>query len=166
MPVRSLTGPAFRCHGCCLPRQGAAIALNTLGWCLTQLGSHREALACSRQALAVLQETGHQGGEAAAWNSVGFASHHLEARACYQRALAPARALGDRYHQSWMLVYLGEAQSALGRPPAAREAWQQALAILEELHHPEAAQVRSLLEVLPARQEGTRYHCDVSHAGS
>ncbi len=44
---------------------GAAIALNTLGWCLTQLGRHREALECSRQALGVLQETGHRGGEAA-----------------------------------------------------------------------------------------------------
>jgi DNA-binding SARP family transcriptional activator/tetratricopeptide (TPR) repeat protein len=148
-------------------RQGAAIALNALGWSLTQLGSHQEALVCSRQALAVLQEAGHQGGEAAAWNSVGFASHHLgrhrEALACYCRALALHRALGDRYHQSRTLVYLGEAHGALGRPSAAGDAWCQSLTILEELHHPEAAQVRSLLNELTAAP-GTLSRPRVAHA--
>jgi DNA-binding SARP family transcriptional activator/tetratricopeptide (TPR) repeat protein len=147
-------------------RQGAAIALNTLGWCLTQLGSHREALACSRQALAVLQETGHRGGEAAAWDSVGFASHHLgrhgEALACYRRALDLYRGLGDRYHLSRTLVYLGEVQEAVGNAAEAEDAWRQALAILEELHHPEASQVLSLLDGLAA----TRADRHVAHAGS
>jgi len=158
---------AFREAG---DRQGAAIALNAQGWCLTQLGSHQQALACSRQALAVLQETGHHGGEAAAWMTVGFASHHLgrdlEALACYQRALGLHRALGDRYHQSRTLVYLGEAHGALGSPAAARQAWRQALAILEELHHPEAAQVRSLLDGLPAPRSETPRQRHVAHAGS
>ena len=158
---------AFREAG---DRQGAAIALNTQGWCLTQLGSHQQALACSRQALAVLQETGHDGGEAAAWMTVGFASYHLgrhvEALACYQRALGLHRALGDRYHQSRTLVYLGEAHGALGSPAAARQAWRQALAILEELHHPEAAQVRSLLDGLQAPRSETPRERHVAHAGS
>jgi tetratricopeptide (TPR) repeat protein len=160
---------AFREAG---DRQGAAIALNTLGWCLTQLGSHREALACSRQALAVLQETGHRGGEAAAWDSVGFASHHLgrhgEALACYRRALDLYRSLGDRYHRSRTLVYLGEAQEAIGNSAEAGDAWRQALAILEELRHPEASQVRSLLDALTATaaQGGRRRDRHVAHAGS
>jgi tetratricopeptide (TPR) repeat protein len=146
------------------------MALNTQGWCLTQLGSHQEGLACSRQALAVLQETGHDGGEAAAWMTVGFASHHLgrdlETLACYQRALALHRELGDRYHQSRTLVYLGEAHHALGSPAAARQAWGQALAILEDLHHPEAAQVRSLLDGVPAPRSETPRRRQVAHAGS
>jgi DNA-binding SARP family transcriptional activator/tetratricopeptide (TPR) repeat protein len=158
---------AFRAAG---DRQGAAIALNAQGWCLTQLGSHQQALTCSRQALAVLQETGHDGGEAAAWMTVGFASHHLgrdlETLACYQRALALHRALGDRYHQSRTLVYLGETHRALGSPAAARQAWRQALAILEELHHPEAAQVRSLLDGLPAPWSEIPRRRQVAHAGS
>ncbi len=156
---------AFRGAG---DRQGAAIALNTVGWCLTQLGRHHEALACSRQALAVCQETGHSGGEAAAWDSAGFASHHLgrhrEALACYYRALALYRGLGDRYHQSRTLVYLGEAHGAIGSLRAAEDAWRQALAMLEELRHPEAAQVRSLLDGLTAT-EARLGPCRVAHAG-
>ncbi len=103
-----------------------------------------------------------------AWDSAGFASHHLgrhrEALACYHRVLALHRTLGDRYHQSQTLVYLGEAQGGIGRPSAARNAWRQALTILEELHHPDVARVRSLLDVPAARQAG-RDAALVAHAG-
>jgi hypothetical protein len=65
-----------------------------------------------------------------------------------------------------MLLYLGQARGALGSPSAARQAWRQALAILEELHHPEAADVRSLLDGLAAVPGATRRHPHVAHAGS
>jgi DNA-binding SARP family transcriptional activator len=150
---QSLEG--FRAAG---DRHGAAIALNTVGWCQTQLGSHQQALACSRRALAVFLENGHRSGEAAAWDSLGYASHqlgkHQEALACYRRALALYRQLGDRYNQSQTLVYLGEAHQAAGSASAAGDVWQQALAILEELHHPEAGQVRSRLAGLAAARSG------------
>jgi DNA-binding SARP family transcriptional activator/tetratricopeptide (TPR) repeat protein len=150
---QSLEG--FRAAG---DRLGAAIALNTVGWCQTQLGSHQQALACSRRALSVFLEDGHRSGQAAAWDALGHASHHLgqhqEALACYHRALALYRQLGDRYNQSQTLVYLGEAQRACGCPSAAGEAWQQALAILQDLHHPEAGQVRSRLDGLSAARPG------------
>jgi hypothetical protein len=63
-------------------------------------------------------------------------------------------------------VYLGEAHDVLGRPAAARQAWRQALAILEDLHHPEAAQVRSLLDGLQAPRSETPRERHVAHAGS
>jgi len=139
-------------------RHGAAIALNTVGWCQTQLGHHQQALACSRRALAVFLENGHRSGEAAAWDSLGYASHHLgqhqQALACYHRALMLYRQLGDRYNQSQTLVYLGEAHRASGSPAAAADVWQQALAILEEMHHPEVGQVRARLDDLAASRPG------------
>jgi tetratricopeptide (TPR) repeat protein len=139
-------------------RHGAAIALNTVGWCQTQLGHHQQALACSRRALAVFLENGHRSGQAAAWDSLGYASHHLgqhhQALACYHRALTLYRQLGDRYNQSQTLVYLGEAHQASGSSSAAGDVWQQALAILEEMHHPEVGQVRSRLDDLAASRHG------------
>jgi len=139
-------------------RHGAAIALNTVGWCQTQLGHHQQALACSRRALAVFLENGHHSGEAAAWDSLGYASHHLgqhqQALACYHRALTLYRQLGDRYNQSQTLVYLGEAHRASGSSGAAADVWQQALVILEEMHHPEVGQVRSRLDDLAASVPG------------
>jgi len=106
----------------------------------------------------VFLEKGHRSGEAAAWDSLGYASHHLgqhrEALACYERALALHRLLGDRYNQSQTLVYLGDTHRASGRPSVAGDAWQEALVILEELRHPEVGQVRSRLDRLAAAQSG------------
>ena len=44
-----------------------------------------------------------------------------------------------------MLSHLGDAQQATGDLESARRAWQQALAILGDLDHPDAQQVRDKL---------------------
>ena len=44
-----------------------------------------------------------------------------------------------------MLVHLGDAYHAAGDLDQARQAWEQALAILEDLHHSDADQVRARL---------------------
>jgi hypothetical protein len=44
-----------------------------------------------------------------------------------------------------VLTHLGDARHALGELPQAREAWQQALAILEDLQHPGAGPIRAKL---------------------
>jgi hypothetical protein len=70
------------------------------------------------------------------------------------------RELGDRYNQASVLIHVGENLSA-GQDRAsqhrasqdrasqdragARAAWREALAILEELNHPHADQVRDKL---------------------
>jgi|GEM_PF-4772242 hypothetical protein len=43
------------------------------------------------------------------------------------------------------LTSLGDTRRTAGEPAQAREAWQQALAILEDLRHPDADRVRAEL---------------------
>jgi hypothetical protein len=45
--------------------------------------------------------------------------------------------LGDRYYEARTLTKIVDAHSASGKPTAARDAGLQALAILEDLGHPE-----------------------------
>src|ERR1035438_657917 len=80
--------------------------------------------------------------------------------ACYQRALGLFQEFGDRYAQATVLTHLGDAQHAAGQTQAARRAWDEAVAILDALHHPDAGKVRAKLrqdgpEETPARQPGT-----------
>ena len=76
--------------------------------------------------------------------------HHLghdgRAVTCYRAALELYRQLDDRYNQAATLVRFGDAHEAGGALPAARDAWRQALAILDELAHPEAEQLRFRLQ--------------------
>jgi tetratricopeptide (TPR) repeat protein/transcriptional regulator with XRE-family HTH domain len=127
-------------------KAGEAAALNDIGWCHSLLGDYQQARAFCRRALALCAEAGHRGFEGFAWDSLGYAEHHLgnraEAAACYQRALSIAREAGARFQEAKNLTHLGDMHRAVGEPAQAREAWQQALAILEDIQHPEAAQVR------------------------
>jgi predicted negative regulator of RcsB-dependent stress response len=52
------------------------------------------------------------------------------------------RDLGDRHYEATILTHLGDTQHTTGNPQAARDAWQQALTILDDL---DAAQVRAKL---------------------
>ena len=82
-------------------------------------------------------------------DSLGYAEYHAgdfaEAAACYERALSIFRAVGDRWGEADTLTNLGDIRHAAGELPQAREAWQQALAILDDLQHPDAAKVRAKL---------------------
>jgi len=46
------------------------------------------------------------------------------------------------------LIHLGDTHHAAGDPDAARDPWQQARSILDNLHHPDADQVRSKLAAI------------------
>ena len=87
--------------------------------------------------------------EAAVWDSLGYAhyllSHHTEAIACYQRSFDKAHQIRDTNHEADVLLRLGDAHQAAGDPDAARRAWQQALAIIDDLHRPDAGQARARL---------------------
>ena len=69
-----------------------------------------------------------------------------EAADCYQRALGIARAGGHRYLEAMVLTHLGDTRHAAGNLPQARQAWQEALAIFEDMQHPSADQVRGKLD--------------------
>ncbi|MFQ6268158.1 tetratricopeptide repeat protein [Kutzneria viridogrisea] len=61
------------------------------------------------------------------------------------------RELGDRPSEGRTLTDLGDIHLAAGNRPAARDAWQRALTIFEELGgRPDADKVRAKLDQLPA----------------
>jgi DNA-binding SARP family transcriptional activator/tetratricopeptide (TPR) repeat protein len=130
-----------------------ARALNAVGWAHALLGNHTQTLDHCRQALSLLQELGDRFGEASTWDTLGQAHHHLgdndEAIRCHQRALELYEGSGTKYHQAEILVHLGQAHKAAGASALARDVWVRALGILEELQHPETAQLRAELASLP-----------------
>jgi hypothetical protein len=55
-----------------------------------------------------------------------------------------------RFHEADTLTHLGDTRHAAGELAQAREDWQQALTILEDLQHPDADQVRAKLATADA----------------
>jgi tetratricopeptide (TPR) repeat protein/transcriptional regulator with XRE-family HTH domain len=140
---------ALRLYQAIGDKANEAEAFNTIGWCHGRLGDYQQARAFCRQALTLSAEAGHRRLEGHAWDSLGYAEHHLgnlaEAAAGYQHALSIARETRDRRLEADTLIHLGDTRHAAGKFAQAREAWQQALAILDDLHHPDAVQVRAKL---------------------
>jgi tetratricopeptide (TPR) repeat protein len=132
---------------------GQATALNSLGWNLGQLGDHEHSLAHCQQAVALSRKIGGQV-QCQALDSLGYARHrlgqHAEAITCYQQALDIARQTGHRYQQAESLGHLGDTYQASGAHEAACTAWRAALAILNDMQHPDAAKIRNRLETGPA----------------
>jgi tetratricopeptide (TPR) repeat protein/transcriptional regulator with XRE-family HTH domain len=138
-------------------RQGAqAEMLNAVGWCHAQLGNYEQARSFCQEALALHRELGDRGREAHTWDSLGYAEHHLghhdQAATCYTRAHSIFTELGDRYYQATILTHLGDSYHAAGQPQRTRDAWQQALAILGDLSHPDVGQVCAKLRELDAAE--------------
>ena len=128
---------------------GQARALASIGWCHAHLGRPQQARTFCRRALYLLRELGNRGYEAESWDNLGYAEHQCgddaAAVACYRRALGLFREFGDRYSQATVLTHLGDAQLAAGQTQAACQAWHEAAAILDALHHPDASQVHARL---------------------
>ncbi|GLW35353.1 hypothetical protein Areg01_82890 [Actinoplanes regularis] len=126
--------------------------LNGLGWLYALLGDYVEARTHCQRALALMTRIGDDDGAADAWDSIGFALHHLDDHAgavhCYQQAMMLYRALGHRYYLAQTLIHLGETQRAAGQADLARQAWQDALEICTDLRHPDGERVRNMLAEL------------------
>lgn len=67
---------------------------------------------------------------------------------CCRRAIDLSQKLGDRYHQAGGLRHLAEASQAAQDYGGARRALQDAVAILDDLHHPDAQRARDQLREL------------------
>lgn len=128
------------------------LALNAVGWYQALLGRYREALAHCREALSLLEELGIWYGRADTWDSIGYAHHQLgqyrEAVRAYQHASRVYRDFGARFPEADSLVRLGDTQRAAGDPAAAADTWTRALAILDDLGHDLASDVRTRLAEL------------------
>jgi DNA-binding SARP family transcriptional activator/Tfp pilus assembly protein PilF len=127
---------------------GLATALNAVGFLHALLGNYIEALDYCQQALDRGQSGDHNG-LAATWDSLGYIHHHLgghtQAINSYEHALDGYRTIGNRLEEAGTLIRLGDTQHTTGDNNAARNAWQAALDILDDLDHPDADTVRTKL---------------------
>ena len=140
-------------------RLGQAGILNAIGWIYSELGDHQQALTYCRDALARYHEaleldrgTPTETLEAGIWDSLGHAHHHLgdhkQAIECYHHALDLFREARNHYEQAETLSRLGDTHLSIGGRDAARDVWEQAKTILEDLQHPDAENVRQKLKDL------------------
>jgi DNA-binding SARP family transcriptional activator/tetratricopeptide (TPR) repeat protein len=129
-------------------RVGQAAALNNIGWNRALLGDLEQARVFCQQALALHRELASPG-EPHTWDTLGYIEHQLgrygEAANCYQNALAIFREQRYRFYQAQTLTHLGDTHHAADDRRQARDAWRQALDILDDLRHPDADQVRAKL---------------------
>jgi DNA-binding SARP family transcriptional activator len=127
-----------------------AIHLNGVGWFHAKLGNYPQALIFCQQALDMHHQGSNRTDEGAAWDSLGYIHHHLghfaEAADCYSHSVGIFRDIGDRFNAADSLTRLGDAYHAAGDQAAARGTWEQALSLLSDLRHPDAAQVQARLD--------------------
>ncbi|MEV4312058.1 tetratricopeptide repeat protein [Actinocrispum sp. NPDC049592] len=136
-------------------QNGQALLYNEVGWTYILQGDYEKALPECLLAIDLHRAIGNPNGEASAADSVGYALHHLdrnlEAIPYLEQALRIYQDIADRPTEADTLSHIGDARLALGDIEAARTAWQQALAILEEVGHSDAEEVRGKLQTLDTR---------------
>ncbi|HEY4465136.1 MAG TPA: BTAD domain-containing putative transcriptional regulator [Streptosporangiaceae bacterium] len=137
---------AYDLYGTAGHVKGQAAALEGIGWCQGQRGRYHQAVRYAETAKALYRRIGDGNGEADCWARLGEFLHELgqcrRAVDCHRRAITLCRQLGRRADEAAALTGLGDSALAAGSPGEAREAWDEALAILEELRLPLASQVR------------------------
>ncbi|MES4886321.1 BTAD domain-containing putative transcriptional regulator [Streptomyces sp. NPDC000349] len=131
---------------------GEAIALTNLGDAYQQLGRLDEANDCLEGALTILRTVGNRWVEGVVLDILGTVAHRLrryaEAIERYEQALEAHRDVANQWGEGHTLSNLGDAQLATSEPGAARDSWLKALAIWEELDHPDAESMRDRLRYL------------------
>jgi tetratricopeptide (TPR) repeat protein len=150
-------GEALSCHTRSLAicqefgdRHGESTALNGIGQVLARQRRYQEAIACYQQDLAICEELGDQRGAGQTLHHLGDAErdrrqYHTAIR-YYLQSLSLHREVDDLRGQAQALHCLGDALHALGRIQEAAASWQDALAIYQQLHAPEAAEVQTLID--------------------
>jgi len=129
---------------------GFAGATNNIGWYALQLGEYEQALSLCQESLAAFRVSNNSFGAAHALDSLGCThlrmGQHEQAIALCRQSHQILIEIGDRYGQAQILDHLGDAYSARADIAAARETWQRALEILDNLRHADADIVRTKLE--------------------
>jgi tetratricopeptide (TPR) repeat protein len=131
---------------------GQARALNSIGWEHLLLGRYEQGLAFCERALELARQADDPSLrwlQTATLDSIGYAYHHLGRRDLavdrYRQALRVHPADGDTALTADVLDHLGDSCEAEGNHADARGAWEQALAIYEDAHHPAAVKIRAKL---------------------
>lgn len=125
--------------------------LHSLGKCYIKLIEFDLALDCCEGALKIWQETGNRLGEGFTLDALGEFYYSLKkyprAIAYFEQALTIRREIKDRYGEAVTLNILGLAISQMGRDEKGRTYRLTALRILEQLHAPEAAEIKRNLGI-------------------
>jgi tetratricopeptide (TPR) repeat protein len=129
-----------------------AKACNNVGYDYAVQGDAEQALGYCLRALDLCHQADTDPSlEAYIEDSLGYIYHRLgdgcQATASYWRAVRTFRAIGAPYLSARSLSDLGDCHEAAGDGDAAIDAWQQALAVLDELAHPDADKVRRKINV-------------------
>ena len=113
------------------------------------LGDYQRARASCEQSLALIAKLDDPEFEHVVWATLGYIEFHLgnlaRAAAHFESALGLCRDRSDRLNEAEILAHVGDMRHAADEVPQAREAWQQALAIFDEIQHPNAGNVRAKL---------------------
>jgi tetratricopeptide (TPR) repeat protein len=116
------------------------------------LGEFEHTLSYCRQALELFEADADLHGATSAWDSLGYAQHHLDRHAeaidCYQHGLTLARTMDHDLFVADLLVHLGDSHCAAGQPAEARIAWTEAERLLTALDDPSVAGVQESLRRL------------------
>ncbi|WP_422772334.1 BTAD domain-containing putative transcriptional regulator [Plantactinospora sp. WMMC1484] len=146
---------ALGLYGLTGDRAMQANALNTVGWQHALLGDYDEALKHCEQALTLLQALHDRFGEAVTWDSIGYVHQRRGnfslATEAYENSIEMFREGADRLNEARTLTRLGDTHLEGGQPDAARRAWRRALAILDEIGHGTADDLRAKLEPVEPR---------------
>ncbi|MBQ0851856.1 tetratricopeptide repeat protein [Streptomyces sp. BH-SS-21] len=128
---------------------GIASVTNEVGWTRILLRDFEGAVEYCQRAVDIARRVGNRNVEAASWDSLGVAHHRLgrepEALRALHRALEHYRRLGDAYLTADTLVHIGNVHRSAS-PGKARQAWTEALDILDSLGHPEGELIRERLK--------------------
>lgn len=132
-------------------RDTQAEALNNLGIVFQRQGQYELAAEHHQQALTIFRGLGDPQGQAEALNGLGETARATGdpsmAITTHTEAHRHAGDIGDRNERARANAGLGHAYRDLGDPHQAREHWQRALALYEELGAPEADGIRTLLDM-------------------
>ncbi|MDQ0771635.1 tetratricopeptide (TPR) repeat protein [Streptomyces aurantiacus] len=138
------------------------IALSNLGDIYQRLDRFNEAGAYLEQALTVLRASGNRWVEGVTVDILGTVQHRLGrhdgAEKTYRSAQQAHHDAGNRWGGGHGLGLLGNTYLASGQPRAARANLRLALAILEGLDHPEAAEIQEKIACLDGQWHSPRAH--------
>jgi tetratricopeptide (TPR) repeat protein len=132
-----------------------AISLLQTALTLTAAGRLDEAIVQAEAAVRLFRSTGHPPhGEGRALQAAAGAharlGHTAEAVGYYRAAAKIFAEVGDQWQLGSTLRSLGALLRDSGQPAAARDAWQEAIELLNRLDPPAAAGLRSEIDRLPA----------------
>ncbi|NUT92897.1 MAG: tetratricopeptide repeat protein [Saccharothrix sp.] len=138
--------PLYRAIG---NHRGEALMLGFLGDTCRQHAQFDRALDYLHQSLTIMRENDNRWNEAICLRWLGEAHVDLgqpaEAAHWFTRSAEIYRELDDRYETARTLHILGDIYGGSGHVDLAREAWQGALVRYDEMHLPEAAELRAKL---------------------